>query len=80
MRLEEILGNPVDSFSYPHGLKSHYTEETVAAVRDAGFVCACSSFGGAVRQHADRYQLPRIVVRDWDGEAFEGRIRQWLRN
>ena len=78
--LEEILGGPTESFSYPHGLKSHYTMKTVSAVQEAGFVCACSSFAGVIRSDTDRFQLPRIVVQDWDGEVFEGRIKKWLSN
>ncbi len=77
--LEEILGCPVKSFSYPHGLQSHYTVETVTVVREAGYTCACSSFTGAVWRHTDRFQLPRVQVRDWDGEAFESRLQEWFR-
>lgn len=72
--LEGILNRPVNSFAYPHG---SYTEETLAVVREAGFACASSTEPDAVRTNADCFQLPRIVARDWDREAFTRWLRRW---
>jgi len=79
-RLEEILGHRVTSFAYPHGGRSHYTEETVTAVRQAGFQCACAAFPGIIGRATDRWQLPRFLVRDWDGQEFAHRLSQWFRS
>ncbi len=78
VRLEEILGRPVVSFAYPYGTLPDYTEETVAIVRESGFACACSTVPRAVWKDADVFQLPRIVIRDWDGEEFARRLTGWL--
>ena len=76
--LEEVLGHPVSAFSYPYGKRSDYTPETVALVREAGFGCACSNFAGVVGRDTDLFELPRILIRDWDGDEFARRPRAYL--
>jgi peptidoglycan/xylan/chitin deacetylase (PgdA/CDA1 family) len=78
-QLEEILGRPLGSFSYPFGMQADYTSEAIAIVRDSGFACACSNFEGVVNQRTDSYQLPRFVVRDWDGDTFANFLEEWHR-
>ena len=77
-RLEEILDRPVTSFAYPYGTQKDYTTETVALVREAGFVCACSAVEGIVGSSTDRFQFPRVFVQDWEGEEFAKRLSNWL--
>ena len=74
-RLEAMLGDEVVSFAYPHGSS---TPETAATVGEAGFVCACSSQPDAVFRTANRFQLPRLGVRDWDGDTFARWLRWWI--
>ncbi len=74
-RLGKILNRPVDSFSYPYGALS---AETVGAVREAGFACACSASAGIVGRSTDRFQLPRVHVEDWDGEEFAKQLSRWF--
>jgi peptidoglycan/xylan/chitin deacetylase (PgdA/CDA1 family) len=76
--LEEMLGRPVTSFAYPFGTRSDYSQETVAAIRRAGYHRACSNFAGVVGPDTDRFQLPRFVVRNWDGDEFNRRLGDWL--
>ena len=76
VRLEQILGRQVHSFSYPHG---DLSAETATIVRDAGFTCACSSSAGIVRRSTDRFRLPRVPVADWDGQEFTRRLSRWFR-
>ena len=75
VQLKAMLGREVVSFAYPHGSSPG---ETIAAVSEAGFACACSSDPDAVFRGADRLHLPRLVVRNWDGDSFERWLRWWL--
>jgi hypothetical protein len=51
--------------------------DTVGLLRESGYDCACSNFPGVIRGDTDLYQLPRIDVRDWDGDELIAFLR-WL--
>jgi peptidoglycan/xylan/chitin deacetylase (PgdA/CDA1 family) len=72
--LERILGKPISSFAYPYGGRQHYTSETVEIVRSLGFSRACSNFPGPVWRRTDIFQLPRMLIRNWDGDEFRRRL------
>ncbi|NEQ79828.1 MAG: polysaccharide deacetylase family protein [Moorea sp. SIO2I5] len=73
--LEEILGHPVTSFSYPHG---DYTADTISIIQEAGFTCACCSLVDRVQEHSNSFLLPRVEVQDWDGKTFARWLSRWL--
>src|SRR5262249_43353465 len=65
-RLEALIGRPVRSFSYPYGGSHHYTAATVRAVRETGFVRACTTRARAVHRADSSYEMARINVTDMD--------------
>lgn len=77
-RLEEILGHPVTSFSYPFGGQLDVSAATVNAVRQAGFARACTTRKGVVSPSTDPLRLPRLYVGDWSGDEFERHLAPWL--
>lgn len=76
--MEEILDCPTTSFAYPYGGTSVYTVETVDLIREIGYECACSTSAQVVVANADRFQLPRVMVTNWDGEEFSKRLSRWF--
>ena len=76
--LEGLIGQPVTSFAYPHGMPMHYNAATVALVQAAGYTIGCSTIHGAVRARSDIFQLPRVPVLDCDGETFFRQISALL--
>jgi peptidoglycan/xylan/chitin deacetylase (PgdA/CDA1 family) len=76
--LERVLGRPVMNFAYPFGGVADYAPESVAAVRRAGFESACSNYPGLVEPKSDWFQLPRVLVGNWNGDQFARHLRKWL--
>lgn len=74
--LEELSGQKIAGFSYPHGSFSHQTEQIV---QEAGYEYACSSVENVCYPGGDRYALPRFWVPDIPGPAFARWLRRWLR-
>lgn len=74
--LEEMLGRPVSSFSYPNGSATEYTW---TLVREAGFSCACTSLNDVTWHGSDLFYLPRFWIPDWDGATFARWLQWWLR-
>jgi peptidoglycan/xylan/chitin deacetylase (PgdA/CDA1 family) len=65
---EALIGAPVTAFAYPYGDVDAQAHD---AVKAAGFTFGCSSRRGPVAATSDIFALPRILVRDLDGDAFE---------
>lgn len=70
--LEQLLGRPVDMFSYPYGV---FDEETVDTVRSASFRAAVTTRRDVVRPGCDLLRLPRWEVGACDGKQFAARLR-----
>ncbi len=75
--LEELSGKPVTSFAYPYGGPKDYGRQDVAAVREAGYESACANVQDAVRADASIFELPRLIVHDWDRATFAEQLEQW---
>jgi len=65
---EALIGAPVAAFSYPYG---DFDFEAREAVKTAGFTFACSKQRGPAIATSDIFALPRVHVRNLDGDEFE---------
>jgi len=74
--LESMTGRCIETFSYPFGGKDDYNEDSLNIVKEAGFSSTCSNFTGANMN--DLHQLPRFLVRDWDVDFLETKLKQWF--
>lgn len=76
--LEQILNHSVQSFSYPFGGRGDFNNNTMNAVKAAGFQIACANYGSTLIKSADAYRLPRVLIRDWDIGIFSSKIKEWF--
>ena len=60
--LERQLGAPVDLFVYLYGRRDNLKDSNRALVREAGFRCCCSCFGGVNARGTDPFYLARVPV------------------
>jgi peptidoglycan/xylan/chitin deacetylase (PgdA/CDA1 family) len=65
----ERLGAEVELFAYPFGRRDNMTDENRLLVREAGFRCCVSCFGGVVETGTSPFELPRIALSSWHASA-----------
>jgi peptidoglycan/xylan/chitin deacetylase (PgdA/CDA1 family) len=63
--LQEQLGRPVDLFAYPFGGPEHISDESRSLVRDAGFICCASCYGGTNDNRTNPFNIRRIGIAQW---------------
>ncbi len=73
--LAELVGTPLREFTYPHG---DFSPETVALVEAAGFEISCTTRAAPVTRRTKRFEVPRLQVVNWDGDALERELERRL--
>jgi len=63
--LEQRVGRTIDLFAYPFGGRNNITPQSLQLVREAGFQCCLSCYGGTNGAIADAYALKRIGIAEW---------------
>src|SRR5262249_14676672 len=64
-KLADAVGKPVLVFAYPFGGPNHISEAARALVREAGFICCASCYGGINSRHPEPFNLKRIGIAEW---------------
>lgn len=75
--LEATIGEEVRHFAYPFGGLDAFDENSVSAVRDAGFTTATTTLPGSVGRSPDPLRLRRRVVMDWSPWRFRAQMLRW---
>jgi peptidoglycan/xylan/chitin deacetylase (PgdA/CDA1 family) len=76
--LEKLLGQPIHTFAYPYGSRQDFTSESVELVRESGYTSACSNIPDVAWKGADRFQLPRVLVRNCSGVTLSNWLEGWF--
>lgn len=64
-KLRDELDSSVRLFAYPFGGRENMCERSRELVREAGFACCLSCYGGVNATHADPFRLNRIPIGNW---------------
>ena len=71
-QLQAELGGSVPLFSYPFGRITQITESNREAVRQAGYKCCFSAYGGAVAADTDPFRAKRMpIVPSWHDSPYQ---------
>jgi len=78
--LEEVLGHPIEQFSYPFGQEDSCTPQTANILRDLGFKLAFGGSYGAISTAAGAapYDVPRVKVGNWNPYTFHKFLEQFF--
>jgi len=77
--LGAALDRKIEYFSYPYGMKRDANEDSMRICRENGFRIACSNHYGQVHSWTDPVRLPRVLVRNWERQAFANQLSKFFR-
>lgn len=61
-QIERELHKEIHTFAFPFGERSCIRDEVIKLVREAGYDCCCSLYGGKVTSNSDLFNLHRVVT------------------
>lgn len=67
-RLAEELGHDIELFAYPFGQGRHISPVAMRAIRDFGFIGACSTFWRTTHRPGDQFVIGRVMINGVDDE------------
>jgi peptidoglycan/xylan/chitin deacetylase (PgdA/CDA1 family) len=69
-KIEREIGKEISLFAYPFGGRDCIRDEILPLIRNAGFSCCCSGYGGKVSDTSDPFALNRVPVYQTTTEMF----------
>lgn len=64
-KINQELGISVQLFAYPFGNRENISDRSRQLVRDLGFACCASCYGGVNALNTSPYHLKRIPIAEW---------------
>lgn len=61
-RIEQELGEPIQAFTYPVGMRNSFNPQTMNLVREAGYRWAFGFYSGFTAPNCNPYDLRRVAV------------------
>ena len=74
--LYNLTGKMPELLAYPYG---NYNEATINIASEEKLSAAFTTEPRTITKAANRYQLGRFQVKDWDGREFSERLKSWLK-
>lgn len=65
--LEDLLGEQIGTFAYPHGGRNDFDGRAADVVKEAGYRSAVTTFFGRHNDPSHRYEVRRIII--WPGDT-----------
>jgi len=78
LRLEELIGKPIETFAYPYGAIADFSSTTVNAVSATGFRAAVTTVHGYCEPGDDVFRLRRCAVFDWPMSTFQQKLEEFF--
>lgn len=76
--LQGALGKDIVHFSYPFGNRPDYNENSIQVCRELGFQMVCANYPSTVHRWHSKYAVPRMLVRNWEVEEFDLRMKTFF--
>jgi len=70
-KIKQEVGIDVQLFAYPFGDQRNITDKSREIVRNCGFVCCASCYGGLNQRGADPFRLRRIPIAEWFSTPYQ---------
>jgi peptidoglycan/xylan/chitin deacetylase (PgdA/CDA1 family) len=78
--LENTTGTAIRHFSYPFGTHDDYTNETVSICKSLNLNLVSANNYGTVHRWHSNFEIPRVLVRNWDEDMFKNQMKSFFKS
>jgi peptidoglycan/xylan/chitin deacetylase (PgdA/CDA1 family) len=77
--LEKLLKRKIEHFSYPYGGRGDYNDHSINICKEIGFKMVSANRYGQVHSWTNAYEVPRILVRNWNKAEFKKKVEKFFK-